>query len=201
MLKKLELLLIGSSCLLLIPTHWKPTWFLPFVYVRIPRNRSQDKDSRSRYNSRFKVQGDPRRNWKGKVEVRHKGKKPNKDAISGNVPWSVLWCVRASEFAPTPSTEAGLSFFHSCICQSLAKGMATSGTLAHCMWGESGTSSPSERLHRGSQVLEVRIKGTWNPEERCMEIGKGLWGHLGEAPALSVMPPFSDCWRALAWPN
>ena len=132
------------------------------------------------------------------VEVRHKGKKPNKDAISGNVPWSVLWCVRASEFAPTPSTEAGLSFFHSYTCQSLAKGMATSGTLAHCMWGESGTSSPRERLHRGSQVLEVRIKGTQNPEERCMEIGKGLWGHLGEAPTLSVISSFSDFWRALA---
>ena len=41
----------------------------------------------------FKLQGDPRRKWKGMVEVRHRGKKSNKDAISGNVPCRILQCV------------------------------------------------------------------------------------------------------------
>ena len=47
----------------------------------------------SRQGFVFKLQGDPGRKWEGMVEVRHKGKKSNKDAISGNVPCRIPQCV------------------------------------------------------------------------------------------------------------
>ena len=51
---------------------------------------SPETDFKTRH---VQVSGDPGRKWKGMVEVRHKGKKSNKDAISENVPCGVLQCV------------------------------------------------------------------------------------------------------------
>lgn len=92
------------------------------------------------------------------VEVKHKGKKPNKDAVSGNVPRSVLWCVRASEFAPTPSTEAGLSFFHSYICQSLAKGWQPRELWLTACEGKVVPVAPGNASTEGLRCLKLESK-------------------------------------------
>lgn len=167
MLKKLDLLLTGSICLSSIATHWKPAWFLPFVYVRIPRNRSPETDPKARIH----VQRDPRRNWKGTVKSDTRGSTNNCKGNFRECPQRVGLVGTAPQNLQLP--QAQKLGFHSYNHQSLAKGVATSGTLVHHMWGENGTSSPPKGIHGWSPVLEVRIRGTQNLEERCMEIGKG----------------------------
>lgn len=51
----------------------------------------------------------------------------------------------------------------------------------------------TEDPQRMREVLVARLTGT-----RVHQNRKGVRGHLGEVPVMSLTPPFSDFWGALA---
>lgn len=136
MLQKLEVILIRNICLSLIPTHWRPAWFLPFVYVRIPRDRSQDKDSCPSFRG---ILGGSGREW-WKLDTGGRSQTRMQFRVMSHAGYSNVY--HSSEFTPTPGTETGfflLPFLHLAIISQRGDNLKNADS-PHVKG--SGTSSP-----------------------------------------------------------